>query len=479
MPPASAAATPPTPPSLRSRVLRHVLWPLALTWVAGTVIVAFTANRFAGQAFDRSLLDDAYLVAANVTHDEDGLELALTPREVGSVLFDQSETMRFAVLRADGSLLAGDRVLRALPVPTPQTYVFSETMLGGQPYRVVTVRRTQPFAFDVVLAQTTHSREALLNRLLLFAVVPQVLLLLLLAWWLRRAIGTELRPLALLQQAVDQRDASDLRPVAAPATTAEVARLGTALNSLLSRLDGSIRAQREFAGNVAHELRTPLAGIRALADYGLAQASPDIWREQLQRIAASQGRASHLVDQLLALALADEAGAAMQMAPLRLDLLVRELLLRQLTRADAAGADLGASGLDVPVTVLAQPDLIEGVLNNLVDNALRYGCAPDASGAVITVALAVQAGEVRLTVTDQGPGIAPEAQQQLRTRWAQGKAGERLGVGAGLGLAIVARYAELMGARLLLGSGPEGRGLVAGLVFPAAQAPDQAANLSR
>ncbi len=452
-------------PSLRSRLLRHVMWPLALTWVFGTAITAATANLFTQQAFDRSLLDDAYSVAANVRQRGEGLELMLTPREVSSVLFDQVETMHFAVMRPDGSLLAGHAGVHTPPMAANAEHAFSDISIQGRNFRAVTLRRQQPFAFDVVMAQTTQSRNALLNRLLLYSIGPQVLLLLLLAWWLRRAIQTDLQPLAQLEQAVDQRDASDLTPVAVSASTRDVSRLGTAVNSLLQRLGNSIRAQREFAGNVAHELRTPLAGIRALADYGLGQTQPEVWREQLQRIATSQTRASHLVDQLLALALADETGALPQMVPLPLDQVVRNAVLRHLARADAAGADLGASGLDTPVTVLGNEALVEGVLNNLIDNALRYGRAAGADAARITVALAARADEVVLSVSDEGPGIPADAASGLRQRWAQGAAGERLGQGAGLGLAIVSRYAELLGARLELGTGPDGRGLQAGLVF--------------
>jgi two-component system sensor histidine kinase TctE len=236
----------------------------------------------------------------------------------------------------------------------------------------------------------------------------------------------------------------------------ELEQLGDTLNALLDRLAQSASAQREFAGNVAHELRTPLAGIRALADYGLAQQSPSVWREQLESIALSQARASHLVDQLLALALADEGRTGLQRETLRLDELAQQAVLRHLARADAQGVDLGALGLDEAVTVEANAALVEGILDNLIDNALRYG------GRTITIELAGRT----LAVVDDGPGIPPEAQRDLMKRWAQGPAGQKLGQGAGLGLAIVARYAKLLGAELGFAKPSDEGGLRVSIAFP-------------
>jgi len=242
--------------------------------------------------------------------------------------------------------------------------------------------------------------------------------------------------------------------------------LEDSLNALLARVARGVQAQREFAGNVAHELRTPLAGIRALAEYGLAQREPEAWRMQLQRIVGSEARASHLVDQLLALALADEARTQMQAVPVALDELVRDAVLRLLPRADAAGIDLGGRGLDEPQHVMGHPTLLEGILNNLLDNALRYGRPASGEGGSITVELQRQADGVHLSVIDNGPGIPGAERQRILQRWVQGEEREWMGEGVGLGMAIVSRYAQLLGARFELGRGPDGQGLKAGIVLP-------------
>ena len=453
------------PPRLAARLLRHVLVPLALTWLAGTAVSAGIAYYFTQRAFDRSLLDDAALIAANVQRRGEGLELTLTTREVNRVLFDQVETTYFSVTQADGTLVAGVRDLRLRTPPPAATHLFQDVVMQGQRLRGVVLRHNEPVPFEVVVAETTLGRQAAFQRLVWFSLAPQLVLLLVLGWWLHRAIRNDLRPLAQLQEALGRRSANDLAAIHLEATTRDVGTLVAALNALFARLERSVRAQREFAGNVAHELRTPLAGIRALADYGLSQADPHSWREQLERIATSQARASRLVDQLLDLALALEAEAGLKLEPVSLDGLVRDAVLRFLPRADSVGVDLGAVGIDTPCTVRADPTLLDGILTNLLDNALRYGAAAQGQASTVTVSIDSRPGEVVLSVQDNGPGLPGEMQAQLVHRGAQGQLGQLLGQGAGLGLALVSQYATLMDAQMTLGTGPGGRGWLCAIHF--------------
>lgn len=473
----------PRKPSLRSRVALHVMLPLALTWLVGTAIAVGVANYFAQQAFDRSLLDDAYSVASNVKGEGASLTLVLSPREINHVLFDKVETVFFAVLRPDGTLVAGHPGLHGAASTSRVPYQFSDITYQGKFLRSVSLQRHKAMDvdtdvqadFQVVLAQTRLSRDSMLQRLLVFSIVPQLLLLGILALWLRRAIQSDLEPLAHLQRAVDQRPAHDFTNFPTEASTRDMQRLAQALNALLARIQASVRAQREFAGNVAHELRTPLAGIRALAEYGLARPEPALWQQQLQAVLHREARASHMVDQLLALALADETGAGMTIEPVDLDALVRDAVLRFLPKADAAGVDLGARGIDAPRVLQANPTLLEGILNNLIDNALRYGKPMDGQAPRVTVEVRedVQAEvkTLRLSVIDNGPGISTAQRDTLTQRWVRGSAGQRLAQGAGLGLAIVGQYAHSLGAQLELGRGEAAHGLRASVTFILPKAP--------
>ncbi len=457
--------------SLRTRLLQHILVPLALTWLVSSLVVIAVASHFAQKAFDRSLLDDAYLLASRVGaglgKDGTQLELNLTTQDLGTVLFDQSESIFFAIYNQQGDLVAGHPGLSATRVPALAMPVFADVFFQNQTMRSVTLHQPRPQPFFVVVAQTTASRSQLLQSLLWVTVVPQVALLVLLGWGLRRAIQKEIDPLLHLEQGILSRDVNDLSPLPPMGGSRDVRRLGEAFNDLLERLQDGVRAQREFTGNVAHELRTPLAGIRALADYGLQQNDPKQWRAQLQAIVKSEERASHLIDQLLALAYADEAEQGMPLHALRLDQLVREVVLGHMTKAQAQGVDLGAEGLDNPVWVMGQRALIEGILGNLLDNAMRHGQPNDGSSACVTVGVARLAtpgnagagAHVVLTVTDNGVGIDPSQQAHVQSRWVRSDAQTAVQGGFGLGLSIIKAYAHLLKAHLQWEPGPMGVGL--------------------
>jgi two-component system sensor histidine kinase TctE len=464
-------------PSLRDKLMRHVLVPLAIVWLIGTLLSAGIANYFAQKAFDRSLLDDAYAVAGHVRLTDawpPQLDIDLSSSEIGNLLFDQSESMFFAVYRENGTLLAGHGGLNGpSSSDTAKSNIeFGDIHFQGRPMRSVVLHQSKPTPFKVVVAQTNRSRTRLLEQLLMYSILPQMLLFAGIAVWLRRAIAGDLQPLVNLEEAVEQRDAADLTPMVVASDTQDVDKLNTSINALLARIQDGLNAQREFSGNVAHELRTPLAGIRALAEYGLQSEQPETWKEQLALIKDSSMRASHLADQLLALALADEADLSLRREPVRLDELVTTSIVQASARARALHVDLGATGLEHAVSVMGSATLIEGILNNLIDNALRYGRPAAPQMAEVTVSLVQSPEGLELIVIDNGPGLSPAECERLLQRGAQGHLGQGLRQGAGFGLSIVTRYAQLLGAQFWLANTAQGSGLEAHLLFKTPHAPE-------
>ena len=150
-------------------------------------------------------------------------------------------------------------------------------------------------------------------------------------------------------------------------------------------------------------------------------------------------------------------------------------MLRFLPTADVKGVDLGALGIDVPTEVVGDAMLISGILNNLLDNALRYGTDGTHGPPTVTVAIEQAPDATVLSVLDNGSGLPGEMQRTVMQRGMQGEAGELLGEGVGLGLALVAQYARLMGARMTLGSGPDGIGWAGHIAFERKPAPTSAA----
>jgi len=452
-------------PSLRSRLLRHVLLPLGLVWLAGSVVVISVASHFTQAAYDRSLLDDAYSVANNVRANEAGLELMLSTREVRAVLFDQVESVYFAVRRADGSLLTGQAGL-FMPdepaEPDAPPFRFANISFQGKPLRAVRLQRSDPQAFEVVMAQTTQSRSALLRSLLLYSVIPEVLLLVLLAAWLGRAIRAELQPLARLQQALGQRNAQDLTPLQVQANTRDVHLLEDSLNALLARVARGVQAQLGFAGNVAHELRTPLATtqLRLQGLQDLIGQQPDaVLRQELQKAQDALAQLSRRAEKLLQMSRA-ESGATLAREPVALSPLAAAVA--QEFWLDPALMD--RLQLQVPehgdAVALGDADALAIVLRNLLENAVRY--APHGP-IVLRVAL-----PARLSVSDQGLGMAPDRQAELLQRHQQGHAdpgppaptaGARHPPqpGYGLGLSIVSTIVERQGGQISLHSPAPGR----------------------
>jgi two-component system sensor histidine kinase TctE len=465
------------PPSLQNRLMKGLFIPLSISWLVGSIIVIFISSFFTEQAYDRALLDDANSVASHVVLNTSklnkSLELNLTSNEMSTLLFDESEIVVFQVLNENGTLIAGHPNVNAELTNSFDKPLFSDLVLQDRSFRAVSLHKKQPANFYVVMAQTSDFRESLILKLVLFSIIPQIVILITLALSLRKAITNELNPLINLEKILESRDALDLSPIKLDERTKDVHSLGIAINGLLTRIQDGIRMMREFSGNVAHELRTPLAGIRIQAEYGLMTNKTEIWKQQLEGILKSEARASHLVDQILALSLANEAQVSFKLEAVNVEEVVKESILKFLNRADILKVDLGAQGIEPETYILAQRNLLEGVLNNLIDNALRYGTNEN-NDSKITIEINNKTSTdqslqmVEISVVDNGPGIDDSQMNMVLKRRFQGQAGLLLGEGAGLGLAIVNEYSRIMGTELKLKNAQDGqnKGLRASILFP-------------
>lgn len=363
--------------------------------------------------------------------------------------------------------------MRARPGPVGKPGFLSAGSLGR--YLVV---HLLPAIFLLVLLDLsatwvlTHKLDMdvwMLEDFFWLMVAGQVLLILLFAWLVVRGVRAGLMSVNRLSDEIRLRSIDDMQPLDVAGVPTEIRPLITHTNDLLARLDDAIVAQRRFVGHAAHQLRTPLAGLKLESELMLARPLPDDVRVRAERIKAASDRMIRLGQQLLVLARADP-NARPQDSFVRMDLCewVRQSGAEWIPRARAAQVEIGLIAPDEPVWIDADPLLIDELLGNLIDNALKYGARPG------HISLNVAANPPALTVEDDGPGISPD--QCERVFEAFYRAPEATEGGSGLGLAIVREIAHAHGAGWKLTSRPAFSGTKITVVFPG---PRKGAQLSR
>ncbi|RTL41245.1 MAG: sensor histidine kinase [Burkholderiales bacterium] len=452
--------------SLHRQLLLWLLLPQIVLWLVAAFGAYRVASRHADELVDASLLQAARALARQIKPTASGLFVDL-PRSAQDILSaDPDDRVMYTVSSPPGQFLLGDAHVPPPPVePALGQPVFYDTV-APEPMRVVSLdlhlgaAGAADSTLRVQIARASAPRELLARRMLLDTALPLSVLIALMSAGVWAGIRRGLRPLAELQREMEGRRADALDPVQLQAAPPEVSALAGALNELLGQVQQSLAQQRRFISDAAHQLRTPLAGLKSQTELALAAATDPALRQRLERVHESAVRGARLVSQLLVLARAEpEAVAAQGWTPVDCDALVQDVAREWVPRALAAGCDLGveitAPGLRVQGVAL----LLREALVNLVDNAIRYAGA----GATITVRLRRAADDVWLEVEDDGPGLPPEWRERVFERFVRVQAS---GDGCGLGLAIVREIAERHGGSAMLAPAAP-RGCIARLVLPA------------
>ena len=315
----------------------------------------------------------------------------------------------------------------------------------------------------VQIAQPERARRELAASMALRTILPLLVVLPVLGVLIWFIIARGLQPLDRLTAAVTCRSPTLLEPVAERDLPNEVQPLVHALNGLLERLGRALAAQRNFIADAAHQLRTPLTAVHLQAQLAGRATTDEERHRALADLRSGLDRATRLSEQLLTLAREEPGVAERAMVSIDLSALAREVIGELAPLAQAKGIDLGMNAS--PTTSLkGDPEALRSLVSNLLDNALRY---TPAGGRVDVNAGAGVDGEVTLTVSDTGPGIAPADRERVFDRFYRGQAavGNRTAQGSGLGLAIVKSVAERHGAEVVLGEGLDGSGLSVSVRF--------------
>ncbi len=455
-------------PRLRTGLLVRLLVPLSVLLVLDTAAGWWTAGKLADQAYDRALHEIAREVALHVHAGPGGPRLDLSPAAARALAADQEDRLAFRVWDVQGRALGGDARL-ALPAQLPANGAprFADAQLDGEAMRTATARL--PVGEDgaggqvlVQVAETLGKRQRLARDITASLLAAQLLLVAiagLAVWW---AVGRGLRPLEALGRAVARRSPADLAPLELAGVPHEVRPLAQEVNLLMERLGSALDAQHRFVADAAHQLKTPVAGLKAQIELALGEGDPARVRHSLAQLYVSAERLSRLVQQLLALARNEpQAITGLRLQRLDLQASALEVCMEWVPQALRRSIDLGFEPEDEgPLPIDADPDRLRDLLNNLIDNAVLYS----REGGRVTVRVGRAGGERVLAISDDGPTIPPEERQRVFERFHRLLGGRA--DGSGLGLAIVSEIASLHGARITLEEDRDGTGNTFAVHFP-------------
>lgn len=444
---------------------RLVLWlavPLMLLALCGALVHYFNNVAPSVISSDRRLKEASNALMAHV-HVADG-HISVDDHSDTPPRLPSPDSVIYAVRDTQGRLLGGDPRLPAVPMSGETSQLIAMTHVENRNYRSLTTRLDTPggvvliTAADVRPAAEPAARYGFMSTLLWDFVQLDVTLVLV---WVGIQLG--LRPVKRLRDEIAARSPQDLRPIDESTVPREIAPVAVTLNRLFTTLRSSVQSQQQFIANTAHQLRTPITGLQAQLDLIVSEPAAAPIKHRLTTLQEGIRQLAHSANQLLTLARADPAvNIATKNQTVALDTLVSEVVARFIDRALQSNIDLG---VDVqPASILADPALIDDLLSNLVDNALKYTPA----GSSVTVSTGKRNGKAYLAVEDTGPGIPESERQRVRQRFY--RLPNSPGHGSGLGLAIADEIAKLYGASMHIGAGADGRGTTVQISFSGAEA---------
>jgi two-component system, OmpR family, sensor histidine kinase TctE len=435
--------------------------PLMLLALCGALVHYFNSVAPGVITSDRRLREAANALMAHVLVKDGQIMLGAGADADGKPPLPAPDSIKYALRDPQGRLLAGDPQLPAVAMNSDTSQVLAMSQVDHRSLRTLTTRFDTRAGVTLITVADARSaiepaaRFGFMSTLLWDFVQLDVTLVLV---WVGIQLG--LRPVKRLRDEIADRSPLDLRPIVESSVPREIAPLVVTLNRLFGMLRTAVQSQQQFIANTAHQLRTPITGMQAQLDLLVAEPAGQPIRGRLLTLQEGIRQLAHSANQLLTLARADPA-ANIAAKPQSVDLnaIVGEVVAKFFDRALHANIDLGVES--TPVSIHADPSLIDDLLSNLVDNALKY----TPSGGSVTISTGQQDGNrPYLAVDDTGPGI-PKA-ERLRVRQRFYRLPNSPGHGSGLGLAIVDEIAQLYDASLTIGTGPNGLGTRVLLRFP-------------
>lgn len=452
--------------SLLGEILLWLMALLLFLWILSVVTTYHVANSIANRPYDEHLAGDLAILASHVHYANDKVTVDLPPAVEELMRARAKDRAYLQVLGPKGELIFGDDELPWLDASDSSessAVRFRNEEIGETEVRIAYLFRplkAGAFPLLVQAGETRQKRQTLAASMVSGVIVPQFIIVPVAVLLVYLALTRGITPLQRLQEALRRRRPSNLAPIDVAGIPDEIRPLLEALNDVMARLDSNLGAQRRFIADAAHQMKTPLTGLRSQIDLILSETDPRVMANSLRHIATSAEKLSHLVQQLLSLARAEaiaDRGAVFETADL--NVMAREVTGEWAVKALEKHIDLGFEASTHALPVSAAPLLLHEMLGNLIDNAIKY--TPH-GGQVTVRTLAGPAATVE--VEDSGPGIAAEARTQVFDRFYRVLGNEA--DGSGLGLSIVKEIADLHEATLTLEDTRTGKGILVRVVFP-------------
>jgi two-component system, OmpR family, sensor histidine kinase TctE len=434
--------------SISRRLIFWLAVPLLLMALCGSLVHYFNSVTPGVISSDRRLKEAANSLMTHVLV-KDGAVI-LDSNSEGKPPLPTPDSIKFALRDLRGRLLAGDAQLPIVPMSEQSSQLLSMSQVDQRSLRTLTTRFDTSAGVILITVADVHPpsgpavRYGFFNTLLWDFVQLDVTLVLV---WIGIQLG--LRPVKKLRDEIAQRSPLDLRPIVESSVPREIAPVVVTLNRLFAMLRTAAQSQQQFIANTAHQLRTPITGIQAQLDLLVAEPAAQPVKDRLLTLQEGIRQLARAANQLLTLARADPAAnMAIKNKPVDLGALARDIVAKFIDRALQSDIDLGA---DIqPVSIIADPSLLDDLLSNLIENALKYTPA----GGRVTAGAGIHNGRPFLSVEDSGPGIPEAERQRVRQRFY--RMPNSAGHGSGLGLAIVDEIARLYGATLTIGTATGG-----------------------
>jgi two-component system, OmpR family, sensor histidine kinase TctE len=439
-----------------------ILWlaiPLMLLALCGALIHYFNNVAPVVISSDRRLKDAASSLMGRVEVNQG--QVAIDPNPRLKPPLPSADSIKYVLRDSKGRLLAGDADLPPVAMSGEGSELLALTQLDGRSVRTLTTRfdtEGGPITLTVADIRKTSEPEArlgLMSTLLWDFVQLDITLVLV---WVGIQLG--LRPIRRLRDEIASRSPLDLRPIVESSVPREIAPVVVTLNRLFGMLRTSVQSQQQFIADTAHQLRTPITGMQAQLGLLVAEPAAQPIKARLLTLQEGVKQLAHSANQLLTLARADPSvNISAKNQVVDLQSIVNEVAARFFDRALQSSIDLGVDA--TPISIRADPSLLDDLLSNLVDNALKYTPA----GGSVTASAGERNGGPFLAVEDTGSGIPQSERQRVRQRFY--RMPNSPGHGSGLGLAIVDEIARLYEASMTIESGPNGAGTRVFIHFPA------------